>query len=104
MFRAAVEVGFAQRAFAVLARMRTTGVISQPARLAHVLDRAARALDFMDSARGRMVVRVEGVHDTGRACQRRAWHLTADNDKGPKRSHASWRDVEFGLQAHAPMR
>ena len=83
MFRAAVEVGFAQRAFAVLARLRAAGVISQLARLARVLNHAARALDFMGSACGGMMVRVEGADASGHPA-RCAWHITADDDSGPE--------------------
>ena len=83
MFRAAVEIGMAQRAFAVLAGLRALGLIAQPARLAGLLNRAARAMDFMGSSLGGMVVRVEGTDASG-AIAHRAWHIAADDDHGPE--------------------
>jgi hypothetical protein len=83
MFRAALEIGIAQRAFAWLARLRAAGFISQPARLAGLLNSSARALDFMGSALGGMVVRVEGLDAAGQSA-RRAWHIAADHDHGPE--------------------
>lgn len=53
MFRAAIEAGIAQRAFAMLAALRAARLIGQPARLAGVLNHAARALDFMGVVDGR---------------------------------------------------
>jgi len=83
MFRAAVEVGIAQRAFALLARLRSLGLIFQPSRLAGVLNRIAGLIDFMGSSLGGMVVRVEGADASG-ALARRSWHIAADNDHGPE--------------------
>jgi saccharopine dehydrogenase-like NADP-dependent oxidoreductase len=83
MFRAALEVGFTQRVFAALAALRAHGVIRQPARLAGLLNYSAPALDWLGSALGGMVVRVEGLNASGRT-MRRAWHITADNDYGPE--------------------
>lgn len=83
MFRAAVEVGLAQRAFAMLAALRAARLVGRPARLAGVLNHAARALDFMGSSTGGMVVRVEG-NDAFNQPARRAWHITAGNDHGPE--------------------
>lgn len=83
MFRAAVEVGLAQRAFAWLAALRAAGWIGQPARLAGMLDDAARMLDFLGSSTGGMVVRVEGA-DASNQVARRAWHITAGGDHGPE--------------------
>ena len=83
MFRAAGEVGLAQRAFAMLPALRAARLIGRPARLAGVLNHAARALDFMGSSKGGMVVRVEGV-DASSQLARRAWHITAGNDHGPE--------------------
>jgi Saccharopine dehydrogenase NADP binding domain len=83
MFRAAVEVGLAQRAFAMLAALRAARLIGRVDRLAGVLDHAARALDFMGSSTGAMVVRVEGADASGQPA-RRAWHITAGNDHGPE--------------------
>jgi hypothetical protein len=83
MFRAAVEVGLAQRAFAMLAALRATRLIGQPARLAGVLNHAAQALDFLGSSTGGMVVRIEG-NDAFDQPARRAWHITAGSDHGPE--------------------
>lgn len=83
MFRAALELGSTQRALATLARLRGWGVIKRPAMLAPWLHRAANALDFMGSALGGMVLRVEGLDAAGQP-QRRAWHITADHDHGPE--------------------
>ena len=83
MFRAAVEIGMAQRAFAALASLRALGFIDQPARLAGLLNRAARTIDFMGSSLGGMVVRVEGTDASG-ALAHRAWHIAADDDHGPE--------------------
>ena len=83
MFRAAVEVRLAQRALALLAALRSWRVIKQPARLAGMLNYTARAMDFMGSALGGMVVRVEGI-DAASQPARRAWHIAADDDHGPE--------------------
>ncbi len=83
MFRAALEIGLAQRGLAVLAALRGMGVIRQPARIAGLLNRAARAFDVLGSALGGMVVRVEGTDHAGRKI-RRAWHIAADHDRGPE--------------------
>jgi len=68
---------------ALLASLRALGLIAPPARLAGVLDRAARAMDFMGSSLGGMVVRVEGTDAAG-APAHRAWHIAADDDHGPE--------------------
>ncbi|MDR7376611.1 saccharopine dehydrogenase-like NADP-dependent oxidoreductase [Rhodoferax ferrireducens] len=83
MFRAALEVGLAQRAFAVLAALRSWRLMPQPAVLAGLLNRTATLLDFMGTALGGMVVRVQGLNGAGQAA-RRAWHIAADNDHGPE--------------------
>lgn len=83
MFRAAVEVGLAQRVFAMLAGLRTARLIGRPARLAGVLNSASSALDFLGTSTGGMVVRVEGIDAFSRPV-RRSWHITADNDHGPE--------------------
>lgn len=83
MFRAALEVGVTQRAFAALAALRTAGLLKRPANLAAPLHAAAKAFDFLGSAHGGMVVRVEGDDAAGRRV-RREWHISADNDHGPE--------------------
>lgn len=83
MFRAALEVGLTQRALAVLASLRARRLIGPPAALAGLLNGLAPVFDFLGSALGGMVVRVEGRDAVGQlAC--RAWHLAADNDHGPE--------------------
>jgi hypothetical protein len=51
--------------------------------LAGLLNRAARAMDFMGSSLGGMVVRVEGTDASG-SLVHRAWHIAADDDHGPE--------------------
>ncbi len=82
-FRAAVELGFAQRAFAMLAALRSARWIGPPAKLAGVLNSTARALDILGSATGGMVVRVEGTDASSKPIKR-SWHITAGNDHGPE--------------------
>ena len=83
MFRAALEVGLTQWAFAALAALRRLGVLHHPERLAPWLHRMAPMLDFLGSSLGGMVVQVQGINGAGQA-QKRAWHIAADNDHGPE--------------------
>ncbi|MEJ1168388.1 saccharopine dehydrogenase family protein [Variovorax sp. CCNWLW235] len=83
MFRAALEVGLAQHAFAFLASMRRVGLLPSPARLAPLLYSAGRVFDRFGTALGGMVVRVEGLDAQG-AAARRAWHIAADDNHGPE--------------------
>jgi len=83
IFRAALEVGLAQRGLAMLAVLRSSGLIGRPTRLAGLLNSSARALDFMGTSTGGMVVRVDGIDASNRHA-RRAWHVTAGNDHGPE--------------------
>lgn len=83
MFRAALEVGLAQHAFALLASMRRAGLLRSPARLAPLLYSAGRVFDRFGTALGGMVVRVEGLDARG-AVARRAWHIAADDNHGPE--------------------
>jgi hypothetical protein len=82
-FRAAIEARPAQHAFALLAALRSWGVMKQPARLAGLLNYTAPAMDFLGSSLGGMVVRVSGLDATGSPA-RRAWHIAADDDHGPE--------------------
>jgi len=82
-FRAALEIGLAQRAFAALAAARAAGVLKHPERLARPLNAMATWLDGLGSSRGGMVVRVAGEGSEGQAL-RGEWHITADNDHGPE--------------------
>ncbi|MGN7726353.1 saccharopine dehydrogenase family protein [Luteimonas sp. 22616] len=83
MFRAALEVAATQRAFAVLAALRSRGLLMRPERWAGALNRVAGVFDPLGTSLGGMVVRVEGLDDAGRSA-RRAWHIAADNDHGPE--------------------
>lgn len=83
MFRAALEVGLAQRVFAFLACLRAVRLLPRLTLFAGLLNATARALDFMGTALGGMVVRVEGLDADGRP-SRRAWHIAADDDHGPE--------------------
>ena len=82
-FRAALELGLAQRGLALLATLRRAGLLRRPQDLAPLLNRSASLLDRFGSALGGMVVRVEGLDATG-APARRAWHIAADDDHGPE--------------------
>ena len=83
MFRAALEVGMAQQAFAWLAWSRRIGLLSAPQKLAPLLNSAGRLFDPLGSALGGMVVRVQGLDGQGQAASR-AWHIAADNHHGPE--------------------
>ncbi|MES2950933.1 MAG: saccharopine dehydrogenase NADP-binding domain-containing protein [Pseudomonadota bacterium] len=82
-FRAAVEVGLAQRAFALLAWLRHIGLLKNPSALAGFLNASARLFDPFGSGLGGMVVRVAGLDANGKPAKR-AWHISADNDHGPE--------------------
>jgi len=83
MFRAALEVGLTQRAFAFLAFMRRAGLLPAPQKLAPLLHATGGVFDALGTALGGMVVRVEGTDAQGRAA-RRAWHIAADDNHGPE--------------------
>lgn len=83
MFRAALEVGLAQRAFALLAALRTLGLLRHPEKLARLLQRTGTLLDAFGSSLGGMVVRVQGLDAQGQPAAR-AWHITAPDDHGPE--------------------
>jgi hypothetical protein len=83
MFRAAVEVGLAQRAFAGLSALRAAHLVPRPDRFAAVLNVLARGLDAFGSGLGGMVVRVRGT-DAAEKPAARAWHIAADDDHGPE--------------------
>ncbi len=82
-FGAALELGLAQRAFAVLAWLRRAGWLKNPATLATLLNTGAKLLDPFGSSLGGMVVRVEGLNANG-AHVARSWHIAADHDHGPE--------------------
>ncbi|WP_010459799.1 saccharopine dehydrogenase NADP-binding domain-containing protein [Acidovorax radicis] len=82
-FRAALEVGLAQRSFAAIAALRHWGVLRQPEKLAWLMHHTGGVLDFLGTPLGGMVVRVAGNDAQGQQC-RRAWHIAADHDHGPE--------------------
>ena len=83
MFRAALEVGLTQHAFAFLALLRRIGLLPAPQRLAGLLHATGGLFDAFGTALGGMVVRVEGLDAHG-AVARRAWHIAADDNHGPE--------------------
>lgn len=83
MFRAALEVGLTQQAFAFLAFLRRIGLLPAPQRLAALLHATGGLFDAFGTALGGMVVRVEGIDAHGVAA-RRAWHIAADENHGPE--------------------
>lgn len=83
MFRAALEVAATQRALAVLAALRRMVWLKRPTRWAGALNRVAGMFDWLGTSLGGMVVRVEGLDETGQPA-RRSWHIVADNDHGPE--------------------
>ena len=83
MFRAALEVGIAQQAFAFMAFMHRIGLMRAPQKLAPLLHSAGGVFDALGTALGGMVVRVEGTDAQGVAA-RRAWHIAADDNHGPE--------------------
>ncbi|RZI97463.1 MAG: saccharopine dehydrogenase [Variovorax sp.] len=83
MFRAALEVGITQRAFAVLAFLRRKGLLRSPEKLAPLLHATGGVFDAFGSALGGMVVRIEGTDAQG-AAARCAWHIAADDNHGPE--------------------
>jgi hypothetical protein len=82
-FKAALEVGLAQRTFGLLAWLRQVGVLKNPSVLAGLLNAGGVAFDALGSALGGMVVRVTGLDAQGKPAKR-AWHIAADNDHGPE--------------------
>ena len=83
MFRAALEVGLTQRAFALLSRLRALGVLPRPQRMAGLINGVAPVLDFLGTSLGGMVVRVTGADDRSQSVAR-SWHISADHDRGPE--------------------
>lgn len=83
LFRAALEVGIAQRSFATLAALRHWGLLPRPEKLAGLLHRTGGVLDALGTPLGGMVVRAAGTGAQGQPRQR-AWHIAADHDHGPE--------------------
>lgn len=82
-FRAALEVGLAQRSFAAIAALRHWGVLRHPENLAWLMHHTGGVLDALGTPLGGMVVRVAGADAQGQP-RRRAWHIAADHDHGPE--------------------
>ena len=83
VFRAALEVGLTQHAFAFLAFLRRVGLLRAPQKLAPLLHATGGVFDAFGTALGGMVVRVEGIDAQGTVA-RRAWHIAADDNHGPE--------------------
>jgi hypothetical protein len=83
MFRAALEVGATQYAFAALASLRRFGLPVASPRLAGWLHHAGKLLDPLGTPDGGMVVRLRGSANEGTPLQL-AWHLTAPDHQGPE--------------------
>jgi hypothetical protein len=82
MFRAALEVGVTQSAFAAIAALRERGWIAEPHKLASLLHRSGRLVDWMGTPDGGMFVRVAGHRSAIAAVS--TWHITAPNHHGPE--------------------
>jgi hypothetical protein len=82
MFRAALEVGMTQSAFAVLAGFKRRGWLERPEALASLLHRSGRLVDWLGTPDGGMVVRLQGRDDHG--AHRLSWHVTAPGHHGPE--------------------
>jgi hypothetical protein len=83
MFRAALEVGVTQQAFAALSFLRRRGLIGSPRSMAGVLHRFGGAFDALGTPDGGMVVRLAGIGLAGAPLQL-AWHITAGGFHGPE--------------------
>ena len=83
MFRAALEVGATQQAFALLAGLRRWGLPLGGEFLPRLLHQAGRLFDPFGSPDGGMVVRVRGEDAEGKPRQF-AWHITAADHHGPE--------------------
>lgn len=83
MFRAALEIEFTQRIFALLAFLRKRRLLPNLARLAPLLHHTAHWFDQFGSALGGMVVKVSGISKEQKTTTRE-WHITADDNHGPE--------------------
>lgn len=83
MFRAALEVGFAQRIFAAMAWLRRNHFLPRLEKLASFLHFMAQPLDYFGSKLGGMVVRVTGL-SSNQTNISKAWHISADDNHGPE--------------------
>jgi saccharopine dehydrogenase-like NADP-dependent oxidoreductase len=83
MFRAALEVAFTQRVFALLAAMHARGLLEAPQKLAGLLHRAGALFDPFGTPAGGMAVRLRGRDASGTPLAL-AWHITAPDHHGPE--------------------
>jgi hypothetical protein len=83
MFRAALEVGATQSAFAALAALRGWGLPLEGRMLPALLHRTGKLFDWLGTPTGGMVVRLRGEDCDGAPLQL-AWHITADGHHGPE--------------------
>jgi saccharopine dehydrogenase-like NADP-dependent oxidoreductase len=82
-FRAALELPILQRAFAVMANLRSWKLLNKPERYANCLWHMAKWFDRWGSDVGGMVVQVSGQKADGQTLTRN-WHITAGNNDGPE--------------------
>ena len=83
MFRAALEVGFTQWMFAMLAKLRGWHLVPNLRSFAGFMHRVAPVFDRFGTPLGGMVVRLSGKDASGvAACV--SWHVTADDFHGPE--------------------
>jgi hypothetical protein len=80
MFRAALEVGMTQSVFAALAGLTRRGWLERPERLASLLHRSGRWVDWLGTPDGGMVVRLQADNQT----RVLSWHITAPGHHGPE--------------------
>jgi len=83
IFRAALEVGLAQRAFAVMAFLRRIHLLPRLNHFARLIHAASRPFDLLGTKLGGMAVRVSGLNRDGAAVTHE-WHIAADNNHGPE--------------------
>jgi saccharopine dehydrogenase-like NADP-dependent oxidoreductase len=82
-FRAALELGVEHLALWLLAALRRKDVNLPLENWGTPLERFARALNWLGSERGGMLVSVTGTREDGSSA-RVAWHLTAEANHGPE--------------------
>jgi hypothetical protein len=83
MFRAALELGATQTAFAALAALRAKGIPLGGTTLPALLHHAGKAFDRLGTPTGGMVVRLRGEAPDGAPLQL-AWNITAGDHHGPE--------------------
>lgn len=82
-FRAALELGIEHLALWLAAVLRRNGAALPLERWAATITHLARALNWLGSERGGMLVSLRGKREDGSSA-RIEWHLTADDNHGPE--------------------